>query len=69
MGKVFRLKRRRLSAKAMPTLGWVMRFAPATQADALKLLRARYPNRPLSARLAAIAFLMRQDGARQNLQS
>lgn len=38
----------------------VMRFAPATDAEALKLLRANFPDCPLSARVAALDFLMRR---------
>jgi hypothetical protein len=36
----------------------VMRFMPASDAEALKLLRAQYPDAPLSLRVAALAFLM-----------
>ena len=38
----------------------VMQFAPATDAEALKLLRARYPDCPLSMRVAALNMLMRR---------
>jgi hypothetical protein len=38
----------------------VMEFAPATDAEALKILRASFPDCPLSARVAAIDFLMRR---------
>ena len=38
----------------------VMQFAPATDAEALKLLRRSYPDYPLSARIAALDFLMRR---------
>ena len=38
----------------------IMQFAPATDAEALKLLRRSYPDSPLSARIAALAFLMRR---------
>jgi hypothetical protein len=38
----------------------VMQFAPATDAEALKLLRARYPDCPLSVRVAALNMLMRR---------
>jgi hypothetical protein len=38
----------------------VMQFAPASDAEALKLLRASFPDCPLSARVAALAFLMRR---------
>ena len=38
----------------------VMQFAPGSEAEALRLLRERFPDRPLSARVAALAFLMRR---------
>jgi hypothetical protein len=38
----------------------VLAFAPATDADALKLLRARFPDCSLSARVAALDHLMRR---------
>ena len=38
----------------------VMQFAPATDAEALKLLRASFPNSPLSLRVAALDFLLRR---------
>jgi hypothetical protein len=38
----------------------VMEFAPATDAEALKLLRTSFPECPLSARVAALDFLMRR---------
>ena len=38
----------------------VMNFAPATDAEALKLLRARFPDCPLSMRVAALDYLMRR---------
>ncbi|MGE0063973.1 MAG: hypothetical protein AB7T86_18085 [Xanthobacteraceae bacterium] len=38
--------------------GEVMQFMPASDAEALKLLRAQYPDAPLSLRVAALAFLM-----------
>jgi hypothetical protein len=37
----------------------IMQFAPATDAEALKLLRASFPDCPLSMRVAALNFLMR----------
>ena len=37
----------------------VMRYSPATDAEALKLLRASFPNCPLSLRVAALNLLMR----------
>jgi hypothetical protein len=41
----------------------VMLFAPTSDAEALKLLRESFPGRPLSARVAALAFLMRRQSA------
>jgi hypothetical protein len=38
----------------------VMQFAPATDAEALKLLRSSFPDCPLSMRVAALDFLMRR---------
>ena len=38
----------------------VMQFSPATDAEALKILRASFPDCPLSARVAALDYLMRR---------
>ncbi|RDV05098.1 hypothetical protein [Undibacter mobilis] len=38
----------------------VMQFSPATDSEALKLLRASFPDCPLSLRVAALNLLMRQ---------
>jgi hypothetical protein len=38
---------------------WIMQYSPASDAEALKLLRARFPEQPLSLRVAALAYLMR----------
>jgi hypothetical protein len=38
----------------------LMEFAPASDSEALKLLRASFPDAPLSMRVAALAFLMRR---------
>jgi hypothetical protein len=38
----------------------LMEYAPASDAEALKLLRASFPDAPLSLRVAALAFLMRR---------
>jgi hypothetical protein len=38
----------------------VMTFAPASDAEALKLLRASFPECTLSMRIAALAYLMRR---------
>jgi hypothetical protein len=42
----------------------VMLYAPASDAEALKLLRERFADRTLSARVAALAFLMRRQNPR-----
>jgi hypothetical protein len=38
----------------------VMTFAPASDAEALKILRSQYPGAPLSMRVAALNYLMRR---------
>jgi hypothetical protein len=38
----------------------VMQFSPASDAEALKLLRASFPHCPLSMRVAALDLLMRR---------
>jgi hypothetical protein len=38
----------------------IMTFAPATDAEALKLLRATFPECSLSMRIAALDYLMRR---------
>jgi hypothetical protein len=43
----------------------VMEFLPATDAEALKILRASFPNCPLSARVAALDYLTRRKPRRQ----
>ena len=42
----------------------LIQFAPASEAEALKLLRASFPDCPLSARVAALGFLMRRQRTR-----
>ena len=39
----------------------VMEFSPASDSEALKILRASFPNAPLSMRVAALAYLTRND--------
>jgi hypothetical protein len=61
MGQAFSFQRdphKPLDASAMAER--VMRFAPATDAEALKLLRASYPECSLSMRVAALDMLMRR---------
>ena len=38
----------------------VMEFSPASDTEALKILRASFPDCPLSARVAALDYLMRR---------
>ena len=65
MGQIFRSERSVLSPPSIPTdpaslAERVMAFEPATDAEALKLLRSSFPDCPLSARVAALDFLMRR---------
>jgi hypothetical protein len=46
-----------LTASPQGMAAWIMQFSPATDAEALKLLRARFPGRPLSLRVAALGLL------------
>lgn len=48
-----------LAADALWMAETVMRYSPATDAEALKLLRASFPDCPLSLRVAALNLLMR----------
>ena len=41
----------------------IMAFAPASDTEALKLLRATFPASALSLRVAALGFLMRSRGS------
>jgi len=62
MGQIFRSESSAFVPVADPAAmaEQVMQFAPASEAEALKLLRQSFPDRPLSARVAALAFLMRR---------
>ena len=62
MGEAFRSERHFFSPALDPIkmLERVIQFAPATDADALKLLRASFPGCSLSMRVAAIGLLMRR---------
>lgn len=46
----------------------VMRYSPASDAEALKLLRSSFPDCPLSLRVAALNLLMRQNRRPAGLQ-
>ena len=61
MGQAFLAKPYAYAPVSDPTLmaEQIMRFSPATDAEALKLLRASFPHCPLSMRVAALDFLMR----------
>jgi hypothetical protein len=62
MGPAFQYHRPTLSPAMDPErmAAWIMQFSPATDAEALKLLRASFPDHPLSLRVAALDFLMRR---------
>jgi hypothetical protein len=60
MGDASRPDRARATLVSESMAAWVMRFAPATDAEALKLLRGRFPDQPLSLRVAALDYLMRR---------
>jgi hypothetical protein len=60
MGQAFRTERMIAGAAPESMAAWVMTYAPATDAEALRLLRDRYPDSPLSLRVAALDFLMRR---------
>ena len=66
MGQIFRSEQSRfapISQNPAAMAERIMTFAPASDAEALKLLRASFPDCPLSARVAALAFLMQRQGA------
>lgn len=63
MGEAFRTDRFAAPAGPESMAAWVMRFGPASDAEALKLLRGRFPDSPLSLRVAALDFLMRRQPA------
>jgi len=61
MGEAFRTGRRTFAPPAVDPAGMaalVLTFAPASDAEALRLLRATFPDYPLSARLAALHLMM-----------
>ena len=43
----------------------IMMLSPASDAEALKLLRSSFPDHPLSMRVAALHFLMQHSPRRQ----
>jgi hypothetical protein len=62
MGEAFRFEKHSYSAVADATTmaAQIMQFSPASDAEALKLLRASFPEHPLSMRVAALNLLMRR---------
>lgn len=66
MGEAFRADRFPYSAilDASDMAERVMQFSPASDAEALKLLRSSFPNQPLSMRVAALNLLMRRNSAK-----
>jgi hypothetical protein len=62
MGQAFKSDRHSFSTALAPAdmAAKVMTFSPATKAEALKLLRASFPECPLSMRIAALDYLMRR---------
>lgn len=50
-----------LAADAIWMAETVMRYSPASDAEALKLLRSSFPDCPLSVRVAALNLLMKQN--------
>ena len=63
MGQAFRPDRFARTPAPESMAAWVMSYAPASDAEALKLLRGRFPDCPLSLRVAALDFLMRRHPA------
>lgn len=66
MGEAFRSERYSYSAiaDASSMAERVLQFCPASDAEALKLLRASFPDHPLSMRVAALNLLMRRHPAK-----
>lgn len=62
MGKAFKSDRYNAAFASDPAsmAARIMQFCPATDAEALRLLRASFPDCPLSLRVAALDFLMRR---------
>jgi hypothetical protein len=64
MGQALRIDPFSVAADPESMAALVIQFAPASDAEALRLLRASFPDCPLSARIAALAFLTRRQSAR-----
>ena len=61
MGQALRIDRTPVSKDPFAMAERVMEFSPASDAEALKILRASFPDAPLSLRVAALAYLTRRD--------
>ena len=61
MGQAIMMRTFDQTATPETMAAWIMQFSPISDAEALKLLRARYPDRPLSLRVAALGFLARHE--------
>jgi hypothetical protein len=61
MGRAFRIEdyAANTTPDAAAMAAEIMQYKPATDADALKLLRANFAGAPLSMRVAALDLLMR----------
>jgi hypothetical protein len=60
MGQLFNIDRIPAANDPEVMAARVMEFAPATDAEALRILRASFPDCPLSARVAALDYLLRK---------
>ena len=60
MGQAFKIDALSPIADPAGMAARIMQFSPATDAEALKLLRTSFPDCPLSIRVAALDFLMRR---------
>ena len=68
MGEAFRTDLMTATMAPESMAAWVMAYGPASDAEALRLLRDRYPDSPLSLRVAALDFLMRRGGVGRRQQ-
>jgi hypothetical protein len=60
MGKAFKFDPFSAVAEPEDMAAKVLKFSPATDAEALKMLRTRFPDCPLSTRVAALDVIMRR---------
>ena len=61
MGQALRIDRSPISKNPFAMAERVMEFSPVSDAEALKILRASFPDASLSLRVAALAYLTRRD--------